>query len=164
MLGRVQRGDDGLKEVFSGILLLKRIRYTIPLHATPNMLPDTYDAESEHDTDEEDITIHLDSAPDVWRQEQKLTSALQVKLHLLGTTFKLSPEDFESKTGFIKPEKDSPIVTMCFVGIRSQTAQLALMGAGYTNVRNYFGSFRDWHAKGGEIQLVQQKRDKEEEL
>ena len=38
---------------------------------------DEFDGD-ESDTDE-DITIHLDSAPEVWRQEQKLTSALRVK-------------------------------------------------------------------------------------
>lgn len=44
-------------------------------------------------------------------------------------------EDFAAKQGFSKPPLDEPVVVSCLLGIRARTAQLALIGAGYTNVR-----------------------------
>lgn len=53
----------------------------------------------------------------------------------LGPYILLSDEEFLEKTGFEKPKKDDPIVVTCLAGIRARTAQMALMAAGYTNVR-----------------------------
>lgn len=131
---------------------------------SPEILPDIEYAELKDKLCKGEVTLIDVRAPNELQQTGKIPNSKHIMLHLLGTTFTLSPADFESKTGFVKPEKDSPLVTMCFVGIRSQTAQLALMGAGYTNVRNYYGSFRDWNAQGGEIEFVQQEKEKDEAI
>ena len=46
-----------------------------------------------------------------------------------------SEKDFQTEFKRNKPSKDDPIVMHCKLGFRSHTAQLALLGAGYTNVR-----------------------------
>lgn len=53
----------------------------------------------------------------------------------LGHMMLLSDEDFENRFGVRKPTSDQHLVTACMQGVRARTAQLALMGAGYTNVR-----------------------------
>lgn len=55
----------------------------------------------------------------------------------------LQPDDkFTAKRGFSKPALDHPLVVSCLAGVRARTAQLALLGAGYTNVRwgNYWAT------------------------
>lgn len=48
----------------------------------------------------------------------------------------LEPDDnFAAVRGFSKPALHQPLVVSCLGGVRARTAQLALMGAGYTNVR-----------------------------
>ena len=56
----------------------------------------------------------------------------------LGVTMLLPTEDFAVRMGVPKPAASAPVVTMCMAGIRAKTAQLALMGMGYNNVRWLF--------------------------
>ena len=44
-------------------------------------------------------------------------------------------EDFKAQFGVAKPNKDDLLVVMCKGGVRCRTAQFALLGAGFTNVR-----------------------------
>lgn len=53
----------------------------------------------------------------------------------LGKKLHLPDDEFQENVGISKPETDAPMAVMCRRGNRAQTAQLALMGAGYTNVR-----------------------------
>ncbi|XP_076064449.1 thiosulfate:glutathione sulfurtransferase-like [Oratosquilla oratoria] len=80
-----------------------------------------------------------------------IPGSVNLPLHLIGDALLMAPETFQEKFGFVKPDEKEPIVTMCLLGIRSRTAQLAFMGAGYTNVRNYLGSFDDWLERGGTV-------------
>jgi len=149
------RRTGGIQKQVSNLYLRK---VQLCSTAAPTKLPDIEFEELNDKLSKGEVTLIDVRAPNELQTTGKIPNSRNVILQLIGTTFMLPPGDFEEKTGFIKPEKDSPLVTMCFVGIRSETAQLALMGAGYTNVRNYLGSFRDWHAQGGEVEMV----DKEE--
>jgi len=45
------------------------------------------------------------------------------------------------------PEKDTPIVVYCTLGIRSEITADKLVKAGYTNVRNLYGGICEWKNK-----------------
>lgn len=53
----------------------------------------------------------------------------------LGLAILQPDEDFVEVRGFNKPALDDPLVVTCMAGVRARTAQLALLGAGYTDVR-----------------------------
>ena len=46
------------------------------------------------------------------------------------------------------PDKDTPIVVYCSVGIRSETISEKLKKAGYTNIHNLYGGIFEWKNKG----------------
>ncbi|XP_076064134.1 rhodanese domain-containing protein CG4456-like isoform X2 [Oratosquilla oratoria] len=81
--------------------------------------------------------------------------SLSLPLPYLGDYLVLEPEHFLMTLGFPKPSEKDTIVTMCKAGSRARTAQLAFMGARYTNVRTYKGSFQDWTEKGGPMKQTQ---------
>lgn len=45
------------------------------------------------------------------------------------------------------PNKDTPIIVYCSLGIRSETIAAKLKKAGYTNVRNLYGGIFEWKNK-----------------
>ncbi len=45
------------------------------------------------------------------------------------------------------PDKDTPIVVYCSLGIRSETISEKLKKAGYTNVHNLYGGIFEWKNK-----------------
>lgn len=46
------------------------------------------------------------------------------------------------------PDKDSPIVVYCSLGIRSETIGEKLKKLGYTNIQNLYGGIFEWKNKG----------------
>lgn len=54
------------------------------------------------------------------------------------------PEEFKQKYARDKPSLASPIVFYCRSGRRSQHASELAVALGYTNVKNYKGSWNDW--------------------
>lgn len=46
------------------------------------------------------------------------------------------------------PDKDTPLVVYCSVGVRSEDIGEKLMGAGYTHVRNLYGGIFQWKIDG----------------
>ena len=44
--------------------------------------------------------------------------------------------------------EDDEIIVYCHTGQRSAVAGLALRAAGFTNVRNYLGSWHEWSKRG----------------
>ena len=73
----------------------------------------------------------------------------------MDAAFQMDNASFKAKYGFNKPSKEAPIVTTCLVGGRSNKAKQGLEMQGYTNVKSYAGSFTDWKAKGGDIEILQ---------
>lgn len=45
-------------------------------------------------------------------------------------------------------DKDAPIVVYCSVGVRSEKVGRQLIGAGFTNVQNLYGSLFEWVNQG----------------
>lgn len=64
----------------------------------------------------------------------------------------LSPEEFEDKFGFEKPDLEKEVVFYCKAGIRSKGAAILAHDAGYHNIKEYRPSFDDWIANNGEIE------------
>ncbi|KAK7056578.1 Thiosulfate sulfurtransferase rdl2, mitochondrial [Halocaridina rubra] len=63
----------------------------------------------------------------------------------------LSPESFQARYGFPKPESNDALVVCCKTGVRSKTACDLLEAKGYNRHRIYRGSFTDWEEKGGDV-------------
>jgi rhodanese-related sulfurtransferase len=61
----------------------------------------------------------------------------------------LSPEDFEERFGFPKPNPDTEVVFYCKAGVRSKASATLARQAGYEKVGEYRGSYMDWSANGG---------------
>ena len=70
----------------------------------------------------------------------------------LANSLELNEEEFKNKFSVPKPQKDQKIGSHCMMGGRAGKAADALKELGFTNVTCYTGSFKDWKAKGGEIE------------
>ncbi len=53
--------------------------------------------------------------------------------------------------------KNAPIVVYCSIGVRSEKIGEKLLAAGYTNVRNCYGSIFEWVNQGNEVVDMQNK-------
>lgn len=62
---------------------------------------------------------------------------------------KLSPEAFEEKYNFKKPEKSQELVFFCKKGRRAEAAEQIARSCGFENTAVYPGSMDDWVANGG---------------
>jgi len=49
------------------------------------------------------------------------------------------------------PEKDTPIIVYCSVGVRSEDIGEKLLKAGYTNVKNLYGGLFEWKNKANPV-------------
>ncbi|KAK4320997.1 hypothetical protein Pmani_008164 [Petrolisthes manimaculis] len=67
----------------------------------------------------------------------------------------LSPDAFQSKYGFPKPDPNNegkqPLVLTCRSGRRVGVADNTIKTKGFTKHRLYMGSFLDWTEKGGQV-------------
>ncbi len=68
-------------------------------------------------------------------------------LDQLETAMQLDEKEFEAKYGFKKPNKETPLVCSCWAGMRGKKAQEALTSAGFTHVKFYEGSYKEWYEK-----------------
>lgn len=67
-------------------------------------------------------------------------------------------EDFNlSRVKSILPEKDTPIVLYCSIGVRSEDIGEKLQKAGYTNVKNLHGGIFQWKNEGYPVYDLAQK-------
>ncbi len=60
------------------------------------------------------------------------------------------------------PDKDTPLVVYCSIGVRSEDVGEQLQEAGYTNVQNLYGGNFEWKNKG--YPVVDQKKQKTEKV
>ncbi|XP_053640825.1 rhodanese domain-containing protein CG4456 isoform X2 [Cherax quadricarinatus] len=99
--------------------------------------------------------------PDELILNGRIPKSKNLVLQMLGVKLLLPEEEFASQLGFDKPKLAEPIVVSCLGGIRARTAQLAMMGVGYKNVRVYVGSYEDWLEKGGPVEYPQSETQEE---
>ncbi|KAG8925438.1 hypothetical protein FRC03_008827 [Tulasnella sp. 419] len=76
-----------------------------------------------------------------------IPSSVAIPLSTFEKSLALPDIEFEAKHGFNKPSKDQEVIFYCRSGKRSETAAREAHRQGYTNVKNYSGSWLDWVAK-----------------
>lgn len=89
--------------------------------------------------------------PEEIKQLGKIPNSHHIDIKKFGHALLQNEAEWKAQLGVPKPTSGQEIVTTCKMGLRARTAQLALHGAGYTNVRRYAGSFDDWQERGGVI-------------
>jgi 3-mercaptopyruvate sulfurtransferase SseA len=63
--------------------------------------------------------------------------------------FFITPEEFEERFGFERPEKEDEVVFYCKAGVRSRAAAELARQAGWRTVSEYPGSWMDWENNSG---------------
>ncbi|EPE26114.1 Rhodanese/Cell cycle control phosphatase [Glarea lozoyensis ATCC 20868] len=63
--------------------------------------------------------------------------------------FFITPEEFEERFGFERPEKEDEVVFYCKAGVRSRAAAELARQAGWRTVSEYPGSWMDWEKNSG---------------
>eukprot|EP00091_Calanus_sinicus_P011753 TRINITY_DN2652_c0_g1_i1.p1 TRINITY_DN2652_c0_g1~~TRINITY_DN2652_c0_g1_i1.p1 ORF type:complete len:226 (-),score=61.14 TRINITY_DN2652_c0_g1_i1:37-714(-) len=82
----------------------------------------------------------------------KIPGSFNIPLYEIPEAFSLEPEQFLEKYKFQLPAKDAQnVVLTCRSGRRVKIAIRRLEPLGFTQLRSYDGSFRDWVARGGEV-------------
>ncbi|KAF8529460.1 Rhodanese-like domain-containing protein [Gautieria morchelliformis] len=76
-----------------------------------------------------------------------IPSSVPLPLSTLSSSLHLRGDEFLDKHGFMKPAYNQEIVFYCRSGRRSATASDVARRNGYTNVKNYEGSWLDWVRK-----------------
>jgi len=76
-----------------------------------------------------------------------IPSSVSIPLSGFGHSLAMPAIHFKEAHGFEKPEKDQEIIFYCRSGKRSATAADEAKQRGYTNIKNYSGSWLDWVAK-----------------
>ena len=70
----------------------------------------------------------------------------------LATALDMNEEEFGEKFRVNKPDKTAKLASHCMMGGRAGKAVEALKTMGFVNAISYTGSFKDWKAKGGQIE------------
>ncbi|KDR84762.1 hypothetical protein GALMADRAFT_52340, partial [Galerina marginata CBS 339.88] len=76
-----------------------------------------------------------------------IPSAVNLPLSVLGGALQDNANVFLEKYGFQKPLPEQEVIFYCRSGMRSSTATDVAKRNGYTNMRNYKGSWLEWTAK-----------------
>ncbi|XP_024139494.1 thiosulfate:glutathione sulfurtransferase [Oryzias melastigma] len=77
-----------------------------------------------------------------------ISGSINIPLDTVESAFKLPPEEFKSKYGKVKPEKDSDdLVFHCQMGRRGAMATTKVYQLGYSKARNYAGGYAEWSKK-----------------
>lgn len=87
--------------------------------------------------------------PDELAGTGTIPTSINIPLNIVEEELKLAPTEFESKYGRPKPKYDSPIIFSCRSGIRAGNAAFIADTLGFTNVKNYVGSWLDYAEKKG---------------
>lgn len=78
-----------------------------------------------------------------------IPTSINVPLNVVGEELKLDAQTFESKYGRPKPNHDTPLIFSCRSGVRAGHAATIACQLGFTNVKNYVGSWLDYAEKNG---------------
>ncbi|KDQ19851.1 hypothetical protein BOTBODRAFT_101619 [Botryobasidium botryosum FD-172 SS1] len=78
-----------------------------------------------------------------------IPSSVSLPLSALPGAFHLPPDKFRNTYGFEKPTKNQELIFYCRSGKRSTTASEYAKEYGYSNIKNYVGSWQDWSEREG---------------
>ncbi|KAJ5206834.1 hypothetical protein N7472_003282 [Penicillium cf. griseofulvum] len=89
-----------------------------------------------------------------------IPSAVSIPLASQPDALYLTPDEFETRFGFAKPDpaeregEPAQMVFYCKAGVRAKTAAQMAVQAGYdpSNIGVYSGSWLDWERKGGKVE------------
>lgn len=101
--------------------------------------------------------IHRLSAADVrepgeLQQTGRIPHSINIPISSAPDSFHISPEEFEDRFGFPRPDKDAEVVFYCKAGVRSRGAAGIARDAGWTKVGEYPGSWSEWFEKNGTVE------------
>ncbi|XP_037801792.1 rhodanese domain-containing protein CG4456-like isoform X1 [Penaeus monodon] len=130
-LARIPLMIQGQVRCMNKISLQSSYRFS----SLPSLPKDIDFVELKKELDKEGVTLIDVRLPKELYESGMIPKSKNIVLQALGVGILLPDEDFSDKFGFEKPDVDDPIVVMCLGGIRARTAQLAMIGAGYKNVR-----------------------------
>ena len=76
-----------------------------------------------------------------------IPTSMHVALGHVEEALTLDAADFKLLFHHDMPPKDQLVIVYCRSGVRSESARQIALAAGYTNVRNYKGSWLEWESK-----------------
>ncbi|XP_035784518.1 rhodanese domain-containing protein CG4456-like isoform X3 [Anopheles albimanus] len=85
--------------------------------------------------------------PDELAETGKIPTSINIPLPQLEEGMKLAESEFKARYGREKPATGTEIIFHCKMGGRAQKATDLATSLGYTNARNYKGSWTEWAAK-----------------
>ncbi|KAF8761821.1 Endoplasmic reticulum protein [Rhizoctonia solani] len=77
-------------------------------------------------------------------------SSVPLPLSVFAEALRAPEDEFRNKHGFKKPTQNQEIIVYCRSGKRSATAADIAHKYGFSNVKNYSGSWLDWSKREGE--------------
>ncbi|XP_055689818.1 rhodanese domain-containing protein CG4456 isoform X3 [Lutzomyia longipalpis] len=76
-----------------------------------------------------------------------IPTSINIPLNSVEESLKMSSEDFKVKYGRDKPTKEQEVIFHCRLGGRAGKAHDIAVALGYTNAKNYKGSWTEWAEK-----------------
>ena len=92
--------------------------------------------------------------PGELRATGKIPGAVNIPITSAVQSFHVSDADFEDMYGFPRPPRDATLLFYCKAGVRARSAAGLAQDAGWVSVAEYPGSWLDWEARGGPVELV----------
>ncbi|XP_030372933.1 rhodanese domain-containing protein CG4456 [Scaptodrosophila lebanonensis] len=87
--------------------------------------------------------------PEELEESGRIPASINIPLTTLSDALNSEPDDFQSKYGRAKPEKDADIIFTCRSGRRASEAEKIAKDLGWSNIRVYHGSWLDWAQREG---------------
>ncbi|XP_055322401.1 rhodanese domain-containing protein CG4456-like isoform X2 [Sitodiplosis mosellana] len=78
-----------------------------------------------------------------------IPTSVNIPLGEVNTALSLSDGQFKTKYNRSKPKLTDEVIFHCRIGMRSENAAIAANKLGYSNVKNYKGSWLDWAEREG---------------
>ncbi|XP_055628380.1 rhodanese domain-containing protein CG4456-like isoform X2 [Toxorhynchites rutilus septentrionalis] len=79
----------------------------------------------------------------------QIPTSINIPLPGLEQALSLPADEFKAKYGRDKPQPDTEVIFHCKLGGRAQKAADTATNLGFTNARNYKGSWTEWAQKQG---------------
>lgn len=79
----------------------------------------------------------------------RIPNSINIPLATVGEALSenTNDEQFQKKFGCKKPDKDTEVIFYCKIGVRSLKAAQEAQQLGFSNVKNYKGSWTEWAEK-----------------
>ncbi|EDV93056.1 GH18488 [Drosophila grimshawi] len=87
--------------------------------------------------------------PKELKETGQIPSSINIPLGIVSQELAASDQLFKSKYGRNKPNPDTALIFHCRSGVRSLKAAEAAAALGFTDVKNYEGSWLDWAEREG---------------